>query len=122
VHAAFLTSLGLYFSVISRTILGAYAKMALSLLGIAGFTTLWGIALNLPEGHWANDLVEIGLNPVRTWLALGFTYRDFAGADRLFLNSFGASLAGIGFYALMALLFWVLACRAFRRERYRHVE
>ena len=122
IHAAFLTSLGLFFSVVSRTILTAYARIAMVLLAIVGGTALWGITLNLPEGYWANDLVEIGLNPVRTWWALSFTYRDFMDDNRQFYNRFGASLAGIGFYALMALLLWWMTCRTFRRERYRHVE
>ena len=122
VHAAFLSSFAISLSVLSRTILAAYARLALLVLVMIGGTALWTITLNLPAQHWSTNIIEIGLNPIRTWLTLAFSYQDMDVGNVAFLNHFGASLAGVGFYALLAIIFWWLACKSFSRERYRHME
>src|SRR4029077_12334327 len=105
IHAAFLGSLGLFWSVVSKTVLSAHAKMALSLLFLLFGTWLFSdvIAVSLTAHH--GEFLRIGLNPVRTWWALAFSWRDFLDPSGDLDRQCGGALLGLAFYVLLAIAF-----------------
>jgi ABC-type transport system involved in multi-copper enzyme maturation permease subunit len=128
IHIAFLASLGVSLSLASRTTLWANFTMALMLL--LTFVGSWVVLLYSealggyqPSQGWWTTFSEYGLNPPRTWWHLGFTWQQF---DRDFLHggeqvrrSYAASLAGLLTFAVATGVFWLAACRQFRREQTR---
>ena len=116
-HVAFLASLGLWVSLVSRNTLWAHFTMALMLLMFFG--TGWMTMLYSSPGE-EPGLVAAGLNPLRTWWVLGFSWREFAlGLDDprgRFAKGLAVTLGGQVAFAAGAGLFWWVACRRFRRE------
>jgi hypothetical protein len=79
-----------------------------------------------PKGwDWQDNLVEIGLNPVRTWWQLGFNWPEFredvCGAAPL-QGPLGAIAIGLLIYAMSAGLLWLAAWLQFRREPFGEAE
>jgi ABC-type transport system involved in multi-copper enzyme maturation permease subunit len=122
IHGAFFCSVGLFLSVVSKTVLSAHGRMAMVLLVLLFGTWLFSevIAVALADRH--GDFLRIGLNPVRTWWALGFSWRDFWDLTAPLDRQFAGALLGLVFYALLAILFWLLACWRFSKERSWRVE
>ncbi|HWY86331.1 MAG TPA: ABC transporter permease subunit [Gemmataceae bacterium] len=122
IHGAFLCSLGLFLSVVSKTVLSAHAKMALILLFLFFGTWLFSevIAVSLTARY--GEFLRIGLNPVRTWWALAFSWRDFLDASGDLDRQFAGALLGLAFYVLLAIVFWLLACWRFGKESSRAVD
>lgn len=127
VHVAFLASFGVWLSLNSRNTMWAYLGMGLMLLVM--FVGPW-VALLYGEllgssgtggETWWDDFAQVGLNPPRTWWYFGYTWDDFR-TDVLDLNGglqgpLGATLAGLGIYAVAAGALWLAACRRFRTEQ-----
>jgi hypothetical protein len=72
------------------------------------------------QPRWQHLLFEVGLNPVRTWWFVGFSWTEFV--DDLqdekvpLLPKFTAVLTGLGFLGMAAWLLWRVSCVMFRRE------
>ncbi len=125
-QVAFLASLGLWLSLVSRNTLTAFLCMALVLLVMFCGSFVATAYSDLLFGSYANpawweSFTAIGLNPPRTLWELGFTWDDFAadvwprgGELRPVL---GAALCGVLAYAVAAGLLWLAACRRFRHEQ-----
>jgi len=109
-------------SVVSKTVLSAHAKMALILLFLFFGTWLFSevIAVSLTARY--GEFLRIGLNPVRTWWALSFSWRDFLDASGDLDRQFAGALLGLAFYVLLAIVFWLLACWRFGKESSRRVD
>lgn len=109
VHGAFFASLGLVLSVVSRTVLAAYTRLAIFLVILV--PGMWvGSETVLPGARtWLAHFFRIGLNPVRTWHALGFSWKDYWAKDDPVGAQFGACLAGLGVYLLGAVALWLIA-------------
>jgi hypothetical protein len=127
VHVAFLASYGVWLSLNSRNTLWAYLGMALMLLLM--FAGPWVALLYsqlLASGGggaetWWDWFAQVGLNPPRTWWYLGYSWDDFR-TDVLDPNAglrgpLGATLAGLGVYAVAAGALWLAACHRFRVEQ-----
>jgi ABC-type transport system involved in multi-copper enzyme maturation permease subunit len=122
VHVAFWASLGVWLSLACRTTSAAYVSAALALLLL--FAGPWlGVVLSgglSGEQDLAADLFLLGLNPLRTWWFLAFSWPDFwdaaVGTDPSFLSRVGAVLIGLTAYAAAAWLLWGSACRKFSRD------
>ena len=122
VHGAFFTSLGLFLSVVSKTALSAHGKMALLILFMFFGTWLFSeVVAGVMDDTFGNFL-RIGLNPVRTWWTLGFTWRDFLDRGPGLDVQFRGALLGLAFYSVLAVLFWILAAWRFGKERNWRVE
>jgi ABC-type transport system involved in multi-copper enzyme maturation permease subunit len=121
VHAFFWTTLGLYFSVVCRTVLSAYMRLGLTLLLVIVGTALYAGTVDFSRGDWSGYFLACGLNPFATWWILGFTSRDYF-MDQVEKSAVGGCLLGVVIYALLALSLWLLIYGKFQRERYRHVE
>jgi ABC-type transport system involved in multi-copper enzyme maturation permease subunit len=128
IHITFLASLGVCLSLISRNTLWANFTMALMLLLV--FVGSWVVlmysavltgARGMPTQNWWNTFSEFGLNPPRTWWHLGFTWDEFHGeilhGPGLFRGSYGACLAGLLFFGLATVIFWLAARVRFRQEQ-----
>jgi ABC-type transport system involved in multi-copper enzyme maturation permease subunit len=126
VPVAFLASLGVWLSLVSRNSLWANLGMALVLLLM--FLGPW-VALmysSLLGGggggeSWWDNFGQIGLNPPRAWWFLGFSWDDFRTdvleGEGPLRGPLGATMAGLGWYAAGAGVLWLAACRRFRREQ-----
>ncbi|MCI0377618.1 MAG: ABC transporter permease subunit [Gemmataceae bacterium] len=115
IHGAFFASLGLFYSVTSKTTIASYAKMALTLMFLLFGTWLvetFGVRPDDPSGQF----LRLGLNPVRTWWTLGFSYLDYRTWTRLD-GEVGGALAGVTFFGALAIVFWLLSMWRFSRER-----
>lgn len=121
IHAFFWTTLGLYLSVVCRTVLAAYTRLGLTLLFIIICTALYAGVVDFGRGDWGGYFLACGLNPFASWWICGFTSYEYATFD-VQKASVGGCLAGILVYALLTLCLWLLAYGRFQRERYRHVE
>lgn len=121
-HAAFFNSLGLYLSVVCRTLLEAYVKLSLIFFALLVVTWIAGVVLDWAGLTMIGSTVGIGLNPVWSWWTLGFSYPEFRNADPDFITRLSGCLLGLCIYIIGAILFWYLARRTFQKERYRHVE
>jgi ABC-type transport system involved in multi-copper enzyme maturation permease subunit len=117
IHGACLCSMGLFLSVISRSVLSAHGKMALILLFLLFGTWLFSevIAVSLADAY--GDFVRVGLNPVRTWWALGFSWRDYEDPFHTLDQQFSGAMVGLALYTLLAIVFWVLARWRFGKEK-----
>jgi ABC-type transport system involved in multi-copper enzyme maturation permease subunit len=124
-YVAFLASLGVWLSLVSRNTLTAYLCMALVLLLMfcgslvaAAYTDLFLGAYGAPE--WWVNVTEVGMNPPRGLWSLGFTWDEFATdvwrADGELRPVLRAVLYGVLGYGLMAGLLWLAARHRFRRE------
>jgi ABC-type transport system involved in multi-copper enzyme maturation permease subunit len=127
VHVAFLASLGVWLSLVSRNSLWANLSMAMVLLLMfigpwvaVMYNNLLGGTWGGPQDWWDN-FGQIGLNPPRAWWFLGFSWDDFRedvlGGEGPLRGPLGATLAGLGWYAVGAGVLWLGACRRFRREQ-----
>jgi ABC-type transport system involved in multi-copper enzyme maturation permease subunit len=140
-HVAFLSSLGVLLSLVSRTTLWARVSMGLILL------VFLAIPLKLladevraagrgpavvrpptpadPWWHlpWAEFTAETAASPVGAWWFLAFSRSDYASAlaagDPQFAGRLIVAEGGIVAYGLAARLLWTLACRRFRGEQRR---
>lgn len=124
VHVAFLASLGLWLSLVSRTTVWAYLCVALILLlmfvGPLAARAYTQALLGLGPGSWEDEFAELALTPPRAWWFLGFGWHEFRdglwdtyGADRAKL---AAVLVGLGLYAVAAGTLWLAARRRFESE------
>jgi ABC-type transport system involved in multi-copper enzyme maturation permease subunit len=122
IHATFFCSLGLFLSVVSKTVLSAHGKMALILLFLLFGTWLFSEVIGVSVADRSGEFLRVGLNPVRTWWALAFSWRDFLTPSSHLDRQFGGALLGVAFYAFLAIVFWLLACWRFGKERSWRVE
>jgi ABC-type transport system involved in multi-copper enzyme maturation permease subunit len=116
IHATFFCSLGLFLSVESSTVLSAHGKMALFLLFLlfASFLFTDVVAVSLTDRY--GEYLRIGINPLRTWWALAFSWRDFQAIDERVDRQVVGALLGVVFYAVLAIIFWLLARWRFGKE------
>ena len=121
VHAVFWTTLGLYFSVICRTVLSAYMRLGLAFLFVIVATFMYAAIVNFGRDDWTGSFLSWGLNPLATWWVLAFTSRDYRNFD-MEPGAVVGCLAGVLIYALLTLSVGLLTYGKFQRERYRHVE
>jgi ABC-type transport system involved in multi-copper enzyme maturation permease subunit len=122
VHLAFLSSLGLWLSLVSRNTLWANLSMAAILL-LLFLGSLPGPAL-VPavdvgrEGGWLQRLLEIHISPGLTWWSAAFSWpelaRAIAASDRPFLTSLLEALVSLPVFGIAAWVLWRLACRKLR--------
>jgi ABC-type transport system involved in multi-copper enzyme maturation permease subunit len=126
-HIAFLASIGVSLSLISRTTMWANFNMSLILLimfagswvATAYYEVLFGGFGSSGEPDWWDDFLEVGLNPVRTWWYLGLNWEEFRNEafdpERGLRGTLGSTLAGMSVYATLAILIWFGARRDFRK-------
>jgi hypothetical protein len=121
IHAFFWTTLGLYYSVVCRTVLSAYMRLGLTLLFTIVGTAMYAGIVDFNRNDWGGYFLACGLNPLASWWVFGFTSYDF---DRFDVSkaAVGGCLAGVVIYALLGCSLWLLAYGKFQRERYRHME
>jgi ABC-type transport system involved in multi-copper enzyme maturation permease subunit len=122
----FLASLGVWVSQACRNTLWANFTMALMLLLVFGGSWLGLIYSQQPllmepaSAEWKEAFTEVGLNPMRTWWFLGFSWEEFehgaAGKDRAFQVTLLATLAGTAAYTALAWVFWLAASARFRGD------
>ena len=88
--------------------------MAIVLLFLLIGTWLFSevIALSLRDIY--GDILRFGLNPVRNWWTVAFTWQDYLESFHNHDQNFAAALIGMAFYAILAFFFWWLACWRFR--------
>jgi len=121
IHAFFWTTLGLYYSVVCRTVLSAYLRLGLTLLGVIMATVMYAGIVDFNRDDWTGYFLACGLNPLASWWVFGFTsfeYRHFEVSKPVV----GGCLAGVLIYLLMTASLWLLCYGKFQRERYRHME
>ncbi|MBI3411350.1 MAG: ABC transporter permease subunit [Planctomycetes bacterium] len=116
IHGAFFASLGLYFSVTSRTALSARTKMAIVALVLGPVCWINLEMVAFASEPWIYRFLRIGLNPVRTWYALGFSWREYRDPLSTVDVDFGVCLLGLGVYLMVAVLLWMGARRRFTKE------
>src|SRR5207244_2105795 len=73
VHAVFWTTLGLYYSVVCRTVLSAYMRLGLTLVLVIVATGLYAGTVDFNRDDWQGYFLACGLNPLATWWVLAFT-------------------------------------------------
>jgi ABC-type transport system involved in multi-copper enzyme maturation permease subunit len=121
VHAAFWTTLGLYFSVICRTVLSSYMRLGISVFFMIFATFLFAATVDYGPHDWGGHFVSRGLNPLAAWWTLGFTrhaYENFEFTQA----EVGGALLGVFAYALLACLLWLLILGRFHREQTRNLQ
>jgi ABC-type transport system involved in multi-copper enzyme maturation permease subunit len=126
-HLAFLASVGVSLSLISRTTMWANFNMSLILLvmfagswvAVAYYEVLFGGYGSSGGPDWWDDFLEVGLNPVRTWWYLGLNWEEFRtealDSEHGLRGTLGSTLAGMSVYAALAMLIWFGARRDFRK-------
>ncbi len=117
IHGAFLCSLGLFLSVVSKTVLSAHAKMALILMFLLFGTVLFSEVMAISLTGGIGEILRVGLNPVRTWWTLTFSWQDYLDRSWNLDGRIASALLGLALYGLLAVVFWFLA-----RWRFRPVE
>jgi ABC-type transport system involved in multi-copper enzyme maturation permease subunit len=127
IHIAFLATLGLSLSLVSRNTLWANFTMALVLLltFVGSWVVLmYSVALSgtrgVPRPTWWDIFAEFGLNPPRTWWHLAFSWKDYRETvivQGLFRGSYGACLLGMLAFAVATGVFWWAARWRFRGEQ-----
>lgn len=122
IYGFFFASLGLFLSVVSKTVLSAYAKMALVLLFMLFGTWLLSEVLTTPSEQWYGYFLRIGFNPVRTWWTLAFSYQQMLTEGVSLGRQFGACLLGLALYTILGIALWLLAWWRFSKERSWRVE
>jgi hypothetical protein len=123
-HIAFLASLGVWLSLVSRNTLWANLGMAMIVLVV--FVGPWALQaysqllLGIGLGGWLDDFVEVALNPPRAWWFLAFTWEEFNNgiyaANGPSRGTLGAVLAGIAVYAVAAATLWLGAAERLHIE------
>ncbi len=121
VHGFFWTTLGLYFSVVCRTVLSAYMRLGLTLVLVIILTALYGGVVRFDSDELSGYFLACGMNPLACWWVLGFTSHELNSYE-ISKAAVGGCLLGVLIYALLAVSLWLLAYGKFQRERYRHVE
>jgi hypothetical protein len=128
IHIAFLASIGICLSLVCRNTLWANLTMSLILLLVFAGSSLvlvYSDTLGGPDTvqGWWGLFSEYGLNPMRCWWHLGFSWDGFARniyrGDGLFRGTYGATLAGLLAFAVGAGVFWWAAVAQFRKEQVR---
>lgn len=126
IHLVFLTSLGMWISLVSRSSLWAYCTMLFALLAV--FAGWWIVLMYAqfffrarPGGRgWWNRFIEIGLNPGRTWWYFGFNGNELSQEIghwlNIFTGNFAAVLAGLGVMILLTGLLWLFSWLKIRKE------
>jgi hypothetical protein len=129
VYAGFVSSLGLYFSTVSRTTLRAtlYTMLTLVALAVGPWVLAGGgdVLLEwwLPP-DWvraAGAFVRYGLSPPVTLWTVAFRFDGFVLGDREAMSGEAVlgALAGLACYALAAWALWRMALARFRAETFR---
>lgn len=121
IHAFFWTTLGLYYSVVCRTVLSAYMRLGLSLLFVIVATALYAGMIGFDRNDWTGYFLSCGLNPLASWWVFGFTTWEL-NQFQLQPAAVNGCLAGTLVYAVLTGSLWLLAYGKFQRERFRHVE
>lgn len=121
IHVFFWTTLGLYYSVVCRTVLSAYLRLGLTLLGVIVATAMYAGIVDFSRDDWSGYFLSCGLNPLASWWIFGFTTFEYHHFE-VSKPAIGGCLAGVLIYLLMTASLWLLAYGKFQRERYRHVE
>jgi hypothetical protein len=124
IHVTLLACLGLWLSLVSRTAVSAYFGMALVLLLLFTGSFLSVLHSTVPRGYypptWAEQVQEVGLNPVMTWWNAAFSWTEWLGeAGRcgpLFPWTLSAVATGLLLCAAAAGLLWLAACGRMRHE------
>ncbi len=126
VHIAFLASLGLWLSIVSRNTLWANMGMAAAFLCLfLGSALSWTVAQPVArvvgEESWLRGLQQIRIAPVHTWWYVAFSWTELANAlatrDQWLRRAFVEAIGGLPIYAAAAYLFWRLARRRFEDAR-----
>jgi hypothetical protein len=123
VHGLFLTSLGLWLSVLCRKTLWAYIGMMLVLLllhlGWLPYRLLLGMRSGGPSGP--AQLIEWGLNPAQTWWYFACSREQFRAEilenGSVFADRIDATLLGLLLFFVLAWLLWLAANARFAREQ-----
>lgn len=124
VMAAFVASLGMYFSVTCRTTLQAVTWTGLAIFAVTVTPLLLApsdIALSLPglspeATEWLYRMELHGLSPPAILVTLTVGYQDLkGGSGGITVEQFWAALIGVIIYAAAALSLWKLSCVRFRR-------
>ncbi|MCI0681312.1 MAG: ABC transporter permease subunit [Gemmataceae bacterium] len=121
IQAFFWTTLGLYYSVVCRTVLAAYLRLGLSLLFVIVATALYGGIIGIDRNDWAGYFLSCGLNPPASIWWFGFTSHEFQ-QPHFETAAVKGCLAGSLIYTLLAGSLWLMAYGKFQRERFRSVE
>jgi hypothetical protein len=121
IQVFFWTTLGLYFSVVCRTVLSAYLRLGLSLLFVIAATALYGGMIGIHRDDWAGYFLCCGLNPVASWWVFGFTSFELH-SFQVVPAAVKGCLAGTVVYALLGASLWLLTHGKFQRERFRNIE
>jgi ABC-type transport system involved in multi-copper enzyme maturation permease subunit len=126
-HVAFLAGIGVNLSILSRNTFWANFTMTFVLLAVfvGGWVATFyyelfvGSVYDVVSSAWWEQFYSVGLNPVRTWWYLGFNYAEFreetVGPEGGWQGTLGATLAGMGVYAVLAGLLWIEARRQFQK-------
>ncbi len=115
VFAAFLASLGLFLSVVSARVLTAQFRMALLLFA---FLMALAIELFVNDSTGLVNNANMIFNPLTGWNFLCSIPHEWSAAP----DNMALVLIGIGFYAVVAWILWVVTCRLFERDRYRKAD
>ncbi len=108
----FLTSLGLWLSLLFRRTLWAYVSMmsVLLLLHVGGLLYRLLFGLRTSDLGRFGLLLESGLNPVRTWWELACNWEqlrhEIGASPDAFLERVDAAFVGLLLYLVLAWLFW----------------
>jgi ABC-type transport system involved in multi-copper enzyme maturation permease subunit len=122
-HIAFVASVCLWLSLVCRNMLWANFTTALVLLlFFAGSWIALGFGVVSPGkgDDWTSYLVALGLNPLRTWWTLAFSWHDLgplAAHEEKAQATLTGLAAGLVCFAAAALAYWLLACQRFRQEQ-----
>lgn len=121
IQAFFWTTLGLYYSVVCRTVLAAYMRLGLSLLFVIVATALYGGMIGFERNDWTGYFLSCGLNPLASWWVYGFTSWELQHFQ-LAPAAVHGCLAGTLVYTILTGSLWLLTYGTFQRERFRSVE
>jgi ABC-type transport system involved in multi-copper enzyme maturation permease subunit len=126
-HLALLAGIGVNLSIFSRNTFWANFTMTFVLLAVfvGGWVATFyyelfvGSVYDVVSSAWWEQFYSVGLNPVRTWWYLGFNWAEFreetVGPEAGWQGTLGATLAGMGVYAVLAGLLWIEARRQFQK-------
>jgi ABC-type transport system involved in multi-copper enzyme maturation permease subunit len=114
-HLAFLVGVGLWLSLVCRTTLWSTFAMAVVLLVMLTGSLLLTQASGAAGDTLMERVQEVGLSPPFAWWHVCISWSDWMNATgrqmEKLVTDFTAALAGIGIYAVGAVLAWWVACR-----------
>jgi hypothetical protein len=123
---AFLASIGVWLSLVSRNTMWANTTMALILLVLFGGSWLtatdsWSSEIQeVQQVGWLDSLVWVGLNPGVSWWYSGFTWTEITDAARkedwVFFRRLTVIVTGQALFAAAAWGFWRLTILRFWRD------